>query len=125
MGTLPSGGTLHSPALGLELTVRGRALRLVDEATGHLLPTGHDEAESARAEAQAARSAATDARKAETAARAAEQRAQAEAEARQAAEQRAQAEAEARQAAEVRAKELEDELARLRARLHLRNTERE
>jgi hypothetical protein len=111
MGTLPSGGTLHSPALGLELTVRGRALRLVDEATGHLLPTGHDEADSARAEAQAARSAATDARKAETAARAAEQR--------------AQAEADARQAAEVRAKELEDELARLRARLHLRNTERE
>lgn len=96
MGTLTPGGTPHSPLLGLGLTIRGRALRLVDEASGHLLPTGHDEAESAREEAAAARQAKDAARQAQ---------------------QRAQDEGAARQAAEQRAQELADEVARLRARL--------
>jgi Putative restriction endonuclease len=67
--TVTPGAVLHSPALGLGFTVRGRALRVIDEATGQPLPTAEEEAEARQAEAEAR---------------------QAEAEARQAAEARAQ-----------------------------------
>jgi Uma2 family endonuclease len=94
--TLASGAVWHSDLLGLGFTVRGPELRLLDEATGLLLPTPDDEAAARQA---------------------AEKKAQAEAQARAAAEKKAQAEAQARTTAEERAQALADEVARLRAQL--------
>jgi hypothetical protein len=51
--TVTPGAVLHSPALGLGFTVSGRALRVIDEATGQPLPTAEEEAEARQAEAEA------------------------------------------------------------------------
>lgn len=87
--TIAPGTLVHSDALGLGLTARGRELRLVNEATGRLLPTADEEVAARQA---------------------AEEQALVEAQARRAEEQ-------ARQAAEAQATALADEVARLRAEL--------
>ncbi len=81
------GVMVHSTMLGLGLVVARQELRLIDEATGVLLPTSHEEVVARRA--------------AEVA--------------RQAAEERARAEVQARQAAEEQVRAQAEELARLRA----------
>ncbi len=91
---------MQSEVLGLGLIVRGQELRLVDEATGQLLPTSREEV---------------------VARRAAEERARQAEVARQAAEERAQAQAQARQAAEEQVRAQAEELARLRAELEKRS----
>jgi Uma2 family endonuclease len=104
-----AGAMVHSDLLGLGLTVRGQDLRLVDEATGRLVPTGEELAEAAD-QAQAA---------AEQAAAEARARAAAEERARVATEQAA-TEARARAEAEAESRALAEELARLRAQLDRR-----
>jgi Uma2 family endonuclease len=91
VATVAPGAVAHSALLGLGVLVRGQALRLVDEATGEILPTAQ---EQMYATAQARE--------------AAEERALA-------AEAARQAEARARQAAEERARALATEVERLRA----------
>lgn len=87
------GAVLHSDLLDLGLVVRGRLLRLLDEATGRLLLAPFGDLLAPKL--------------AETRARAAEER--------------AQAEAQARQAAEARVRVLAEEVARLRAELEKRS----
>jgi Uma2 family endonuclease len=86
-------GSLLSRTTGLVLRTEGRRLRLVDPATGRLLPWPEEEAAAWEA--------------AEVRAKEAERRAGEEAAAREAAERRAGEEAAAREAAEVRAAEAE------------------
>jgi Uma2 family endonuclease len=117
---VPPDAVGHSDQLGLGLIVRGQLLRLVDEATGALLPTPEEEAEGRRAESAARRREAAARRREAAARRAAEERAQALAEGQRLAEERAQALAEGQRLAEERAQALADEVARLRARLDQR-----
>ncbi len=118
---LEADGGLRSRTTGLLLRREGNRLRLIDAASGELLPWPEEIAANAEREAKAraeaeARAAAEESARIEAEARAtmAEERAAAEASARVEAEARAAAEASARAEAEARTRALEEELARLR-----------
>ncbi len=105
-------GTLASAELGLRFRVDGSMLRVLDPATGQVIPTLQEAIRQAAAEAT--RAAAEAARAAAEAARAEAEAARAEAEAARAAQEAARAAQEA-----ARAEAAEAEVARLKALLGL------
>ena len=107
-------GRVHSALLGTDLLMVGRFLRILDPATGQLVPTASEEA--------TARMAAERARAAEARARAtAERRARREAAARRVAEQSRDVAEQSRDAAEQRAAQADALVASLRAQLSERS----